>query len=103
MGTCWSSTIPISSASGSVSRSASASGSPVTGRAGGVGMAVLPTGLPQSGPIVVHKGEPMADEALYDVKGGVALITPNRPARLNPWNGAMAVAYFDRLGAASPG
>ena len=45
----------------------------------------------------------MSDEqvVLYEVKEGVALITLNRPERLNAWNGAIEVGYFDRLEEAS--
>ena len=40
----------------------------------------------------------MADDVvLYDVDQGVALLTLNRPERMNAWNGAMEVRYFDLL------
>src|SRR5262245_14460005 len=41
----------------------------------------------------------MADEdvVLFERVGAVALLTLNRPERLNAWNGALEVAYFDLL------
>ena len=43
-------------------------------------------------------GAGTADDAvLYEVRGKVALITLNRPARLNAWNGALARGYFNSL------
>lgn len=41
----------------------------------------------------------MSEEAavLYEVDQGVALITLNRPARLNAWNGAISSGYFGAL------
>ncbi len=40
----------------------------------------------------------MSDEAvLYEVRGRTALITLNRPERLNAWNDALARGYFDSL------
>jgi len=44
---------------------------------------------------------PAADVVLCDVDGdGVATVTLNRPARMNAWNDAMEVRYFDVLDAA---
>ncbi|MEM8922276.1 MAG: enoyl-CoA hydratase [Actinomycetota bacterium] len=40
----------------------------------------------------------MTDDAvLYEMRGRTALITLNRPDRLNAWNGALARGYFDSL------
>lgn len=39
----------------------------------------------------------MSDPVLYDVNDGVALITLNRPERLNAWNAELGRAYHDRL------
>ncbi len=40
----------------------------------------------------------MSDEpVLYEVQDQVALITLNRPERLNAWNAALGTAYHDRL------
>ncbi len=39
----------------------------------------------------------MSDAVLYEVRGNVALITLNRPERLNAWNGDLARGYFDSL------
>ncbi len=46
-----------------------------------------------------------ADAVLYDVQGRTALITLNRPERLNAWNGDLAAGYFGSLdrAAADPG
>ncbi|MEM9565241.1 MAG: enoyl-CoA hydratase [Actinomycetota bacterium] len=46
-----------------------------------------------------------ADAVLYEVRGRVALITLNRPERLNAWNADLAAGYFDSLdrAAADPG
>ena len=42
----------------------------------------------------------MADEVvLYEQRGAVALLTLNRPERLNAWTGAMERQYFDLLDA----
>jgi len=45
------------------------------------------------------------DAVLYDVQGRTALITLNRPERLNAWNGDLAAGYFGPLdrAAADPG
>ena len=43
----------------------------------------------------------MTDEVLYDVGDGVALITLNRPEKLNAWTPAMSVRYAASLAAAS--
>lgn len=45
------------------------------------------------------KGEPLP--VLCEVDSGVAVITLNRPERLNAWTGAMETAYFDHLEAAA--
>ncbi|MEL7158198.1 MAG: enoyl-CoA hydratase [Actinomycetota bacterium] len=37
------------------------------------------------------------DAVLYEVRGRTALITLNRPERLNAWNGDLAKGYFDSL------
>src|SRR3954463_13804108 len=39
----------------------------------------------------------MADEALYRVEDGVAVVTLNRPERMNAWTPPLQRAYFDRL------
>ena len=39
----------------------------------------------------------MTEVVLMDVEQDVALITLNRPERLNAWTGEMQVSYFDRL------
>jgi enoyl-CoA hydratase/carnithine racemase len=39
----------------------------------------------------------MSDAVLYEVQGNVALITLNRPERLNAWNGDLASGYFNSL------
>ncbi|MFV0526997.1 MAG: enoyl-CoA hydratase [Acidimicrobiales bacterium] len=39
----------------------------------------------------------MSDAVLYEVTDGVALITLNRPDRLNAWNGDMHTGYYDSL------
>jgi enoyl-CoA hydratase/carnithine racemase len=41
----------------------------------------------------------MADEVLVDRSGSVALVTLNRPERLNAWSPALEVRYFDVLDA----
>ncbi len=38
-----------------------------------------------------------ADAVLYEVRGRVALVTLNRPERLNAWNADLAAGYFDSL------
>ena len=43
----------------------------------------------------------MSDVVLYDEIDGVALITLNRPERLNSWTGELGSAYFDALDRAS--
>jgi enoyl-CoA hydratase/carnithine racemase len=43
----------------------------------------------------------MADEVRYQVHDGVAVITLNRPERLNAWTPPMQVQYFDFLAEAS--
>ncbi len=45
------------------------------------------------------------DAVLYEVQGRTALITLNRPERLNAWNGDLAAGYFSSLdrAAADPG
>ncbi len=37
------------------------------------------------------------DVVLYDERDGVAIITLNRPERLNSWTGELGTAYFDAL------
>ena len=44
---------------------------------------------------------PMDDEVLYRVDDGVAVITLNRPERLNAWTPPLQTQYFDRLAQAS--
>src|SRR5439155_13267271 len=44
---------------------------------------------------------PMDDEVLYRVEDGVAVITLNRPERLNAWTPSLQVQYFDRLAEAT--
>src|SRR5436190_173454 len=39
----------------------------------------------------------MADEALYRVEDGVAIVTLNRPERMNAWTPPLQRAYFDCL------
>lgn len=39
----------------------------------------------------------MTDAVLYEKRGPVALITLNRPERLNAWNGPLGTGYFDSL------
>ena len=39
----------------------------------------------------------MSDAVLYEVNDNVALITLNRPERLNAWNGDLAAGYFSSL------
>ena len=39
----------------------------------------------------------MSEVVLMEVQGGVALLTLNRPERLNAWTGEMERAYFDML------
>lgn len=39
----------------------------------------------------------MSDTVLYEAVDGVALITLNRPNRLNAWNAELGTAYFDAL------
>lgn len=43
----------------------------------------------------------MADEALYRVEDGVAVITLNRPERLNAWTPGLQEQYFDGLARAA--
>jgi enoyl-CoA hydratase/carnithine racemase len=38
-----------------------------------------------------------SDAVLYEVRGRVALVTLNRPERLNAWNGDLAAGYFGSL------
>ncbi len=38
-----------------------------------------------------------SDPVLYEVDDGIAVVTLNRPERLNAWNGALGSAYFDAL------
>ena len=46
----------------------------------------------------------MADDVvLYNVEDGVALMTFNRPQRLNAWTTEMGEAYFDGLEQAAAG
>ena len=44
----------------------------------------------------------MTDVVLIDVSDGVALITLNRPDRLNAWNAELQVRYFDLLEDGTP-
>jgi enoyl-CoA hydratase/carnithine racemase len=46
-----------------------------------------------------------SDAVLYEVRDRVALVTLNRPERLNAWNSQLATGYFDSLdrAAADPG
>ena len=39
----------------------------------------------------------MSDAVLYEVRGNVAVITLNRPERLNAWNADLASGYFNSL------
>jgi enoyl-CoA hydratase/carnithine racemase len=39
----------------------------------------------------------MTEVVLMDVSDGVAVLTLNRPERLNAWTGEMQVAYFNLL------
>lgn len=39
----------------------------------------------------------VSDAVLYERQGPVALITLNRPERLNAWNGPLGTGYFDSL------
>jgi enoyl-CoA hydratase/carnithine racemase len=39
----------------------------------------------------------MSDAVLYELQGNVALITLNRPERLNAWNSDMHTGYYDAL------
>lgn len=39
----------------------------------------------------------MSDAVLYEVDDGVAVITLNRPERLNAWNAELGTGYFDAL------
>ncbi len=43
----------------------------------------------------------MADVVLYEVDDGVAIVTLNRPERLNAWTPSMQTQYFDILAEAS--
>src|SRR5437667_6302267 len=43
----------------------------------------------------------MADEALYRVEDGVAIVTLNRPERMNAWTPPLQRQYFDRLAEAT--
>ncbi len=43
----------------------------------------------------------MSDAVLYEVRDSTALITLNRPERLNAWNGDLAKGYFNSLDAAA--
>ena len=42
--------------------------------------------------------DPATDVVLYEVREpGIALLTLNRPERLNAWNGELATRYFTLL------
>jgi enoyl-CoA hydratase/carnithine racemase len=39
----------------------------------------------------------MSDTVLYEVRGHVAIVTLNRPERMNAWTGELGTAYYDAL------
>ena len=51
--------------------------------------------------LVKKRGPNMSDVVLYEEIDGVALVTLNRPERLNSWTGELGSAYFDALDRAS--
>ena len=43
------------------------------------------------------EGNPAGDLVLHEAKDGVAILTLNRPHRLNAWTNELSTRYFDRL------